>query len=274
MEPIGGGQDAMLGGRARSPPFLQNCRLVSGPRDCYPDWGPTRSFTLLDFCIMPARAVVFDLDGLMFNTEDVYWIVGTRLMERRGYAYTRELADAMMGRPPQAAFDVMIRWYSLADAWESLAVESEAIYIGLLDEHLAPMPGLMELLDTLEREGLPKAICTSSSRRTLEAVLSRFSLEPRFQFTLTADDILHGKPNPEIYLKAARRFDLRPDEMLVLEDSQTGCRAAAAAGAYVVAVPGEHSVQHDFGVASLVVSSLADPRLYAALGFATTPGKG
>lgn len=211
------------------------------------------------------RAVVFDMDGLMFNTEDVYWEVGRRVLARRGCQFTRELSDAMMGRPPQACFEIMIRWHGLSDGWEQLAIESEEAYLELLDEYLLPMPGLLPLLDRLEASGIPKAICTSSSRRLLEAVLSRFSLEPRFQFTLTAEDIRLGKPHPEIYLAAAQRFGFRPHELLVLEDSEAGCRSAAAAGAFVVAVPGAHSANHDFGVASLVVESLADPRLYDIL---------
>ncbi len=69
------------------------------------------------------RAVVFDMDGLMFNTEDVYWLVGTELLRRRGCLFSRELSDAMMGRPPQACFDVMIRWHSLEESWRELAAE-------------------------------------------------------------------------------------------------------------------------------------------------------
>ncbi len=219
----------------------------------------------------PIRAVVFDLDGLMFNTEDVYWHVGSELLRRRGHVFTRELSDAMMGLPPQPSFEVMIRWHSLNDTWEDLAAESEIIYFDLLDQHVAPMPGLFELLDGIEAAGLPKAICTSSRRITLDALLSRFGLESRFAFALTAEDIVHGKPHPEIYLKAATRLEIEPREMLVLEDSQAGCRAAAAAGAFAVAVPGDHSRNHDFCVASLQIEGLGDPRLYAVLGLPAPP---
>jgi HAD superfamily hydrolase (TIGR01509 family) len=212
------------------------------------------------------RAVVFDMDGLMFNTEDVYWRVGTELLRRRGRRFSRELSDAMMGRPPQTCFKVMIRWHSLEESWQELAAESEEIFLGLLDRHLAPMPGLMELLAALEKAGISKAIGTSSSRRSLEAILSRFAMQPRFEFTLTAEDITRGKPDPEIYLKAAARFGIPPRQILVLEDSQTGCRAAAAAGAMVVAVPGPHSISQDFSAAGLALSSLADRRLYEVLG--------
>lgn len=201
----------------------------------------------------------------MFNTEDVYWEVGKRLLARRGYEFTRELSDAMMGRPPQPSFEVMIQRHSLTDTWQQLAAETEVLFVELLDGYLAPMPGLLDLLDALEHAGIPKAICTSSSRRLLTVVLSRFNAEPRFQFTLTAEDIVCGKPNPEIYLKAAQKFGVDPQDMLVLEDSEAGSRAAAAAGAFTVAVPGEHSANQDFSVASLIAQSLADPRLYAVL---------
>ncbi len=212
------------------------------------------------------RAVVFDMDGLMFNTEDIYWEVGTELLRRRGHKFTRELNDAVMGRSPQACFEEMIRWHSLDDPWEQLASESEEIFLSLADDYLAPMPGLVELLDRLEAAAIPKAICSGSVRRLLVAVLSRFRMEPRFQFILAAEDITHGKPHPEIYEKAAQWFGIDPHEMLVLEDSQNGCLAAARAGAFVVAVPSELSRDQDFGVASLVIDRLAHPRLYEALG--------
>jgi HAD superfamily hydrolase (TIGR01509 family) len=227
-----------------SPPFMQ---------------APRRS--MISFA-----AVVFDMDGLMFNTEDIYWEVGTELLRRRGHEFTEELNDAVMGRPPRACFEEMIRYHALTDSWQQLLIESEKIFLGLLDGRLAPMPGLMELLDALEAAGVVKAICTGSTRRLMGAVLSPFEMEPRFQFTLAAEDITDGKPSPEIYQKAAKRLGLEPQQMLVLEDSRNGCLSAAGAGAYAVAVPTRHSRGQDFSIASLVIDSLADPRLYEVLG--------
>ncbi len=127
---------------------------------------------------------------------------------------------------------------------------------------------MLELLAALEKAGIPKAIATSSGRRLAEASLNPFQLAPRFHFILTSEDITRGKPDPEIYLLAAGRFGVPPADMLVLEDSQNGCRAAAAAGAFTVAVPGEHSRCQDFSAANLVIESLADRRLYEVLGIA------
>ncbi|MEN6450775.1 MAG: HAD family phosphatase [Thermoguttaceae bacterium] len=214
------------------------------------------------------RAVVFDMDGLMFNTEDLYTAVGTEVLRRRGLPFTAAMKNEMMGRQQQPAFEGLIRCCGLTDTWQALAAESTDYFITILDSGLAPMPGLFDLLGALEKAGMPKAIGTSSCRRLVDACLKPFNLAGRFQFILTAEDIVEGKPNPEIYLTAARRFGVPPCEMAVLEDSQNGCVAAAAAGAFAIAVPAEHSRTHDFSSASLIVSSLADPRLYRALGIA------
>jgi HAD superfamily hydrolase (TIGR01509 family) len=217
------------------------------------------------------KAVVFDLDGLMVNTEDLYQDVGGEMLRRRGKLFDAELLDAMMGRPADVALKIMIDWHALDATIEELASETDELFENLLDERLAVMPGLLPLLARLEAARLPKAIATSSGPDFVSRVLSKFDLARRFQFILTCDDIAQGKPHPEIYLLAARRFGLQPSELLVLEDSQNGCRAAIAAGTVAVAVPGGHSHRHDFSGAALVAESLADARLWALLGFDQPP---
>jgi HAD superfamily hydrolase (TIGR01509 family) len=209
---------------------------------------------------------VFDLDGLMFNTEDLYQEVGGEILRRRGKLFTPELLDAMMGRPADVALQLMIDAHALKSSVAELSDETDEIFATLLNERLEVMPGLHELLAELERAAIPKAIATSSGPSFAATVLGRFELAPRFSFMLTCDDIRQGKPHPEIYLLAARRFGLAPRELLVLEDSQNGCRAAVAAGTIAVAVPAGHSRRHDFAGAALVADSLADPRLYDLLG--------
>ncbi|MDX1963288.1 MAG: HAD family phosphatase [Pirellulales bacterium] len=214
----------------------------------------------------PILAVVFDHDGLIFNTEELYQQVGTQLLARRGKTFDLELLDQIMGRPPQVSFPLMINYHGLTDTPEQLARESTEIFTGILDDQLQTMPGLLELLELLEARQIPKAVGTSSGRRFVQKCLGKFELEPRFEFLLTAEDVTHGKPDPEIYLAAARRLQVPPAQMLVLEDSQTGCRAAVAAGAYAVAVPGGHSLRHDFTGAAFIADSLADPRIREVLG--------
>lgn len=211
------------------------------------------------------HAVVFDLDGLLFNTEELYQQVGTELLRRRGKAFEADLLNAMMGRPQPVALQMMIDWHALTCTVGDLASETEEVFEEILDQQLALMPGAAKLIAALEHKSIPRAIATSSGRNFVRDVLSRFELEPKFQFILTCEDITHGKPHPEIYLKAAEKFGVKPAEMLVLEDSQNGCRAAVAAGAWTVAVPAGHSQEHIFEGAALIADTLADRRIYEAL---------
>lgn len=205
------------------------------------------------------RAVVFDLDGLMFNTEEIFHRTGTELLRRRGKVATPAVFHAMMGRRAREAFQAMIDHMELVESIDELSVESAAIFDAILEEHLNPMPGLYDLLDLIEQRGLPKAVATSSDRPYLTRILDRYDLHSRFHHLLTAEDVAHGKPHPEIYLTAARRLGVDPTEMLVLEDSENGTRAAASAGAYIVSVPHDHSRHHDFSVARAVARGLHDP---------------
>lgn len=212
------------------------------------------------------KAVVFDLDGLMFNTEELYQDAGSEILRRRGKRFTADLLDAMMGRPANVALQLMIDAHQLDSTIDELAAETDAIFDVLLDERLAVMPGLLELLARLETARIPKAIATSSGPHFARTVLGKFDLAPRFQFVLTCDDIRQGKPHPDIYLLAASRLGIEPGEVLVLEDSQNGCRSAVSAGTVAVAVPAGHSRSHDFTGAALVATSLADRRIFERLG--------
>ncbi|MEX2121669.1 MAG: HAD-IA family hydrolase [Pirellulales bacterium] len=212
------------------------------------------------------HAVVFDLDGLLFNTEELYQEVGTELLRRRGCTFEAELLNAVMGRPGSVALQMMIDHHRLDDTVEVLAAETAEIFPAILDARLRLMPGAGELLAALQQADIPRAIATSSGRRFLDNVLARVDLAGAFHFSLTSEDVQRGKPDPEIYLLAAARFGIEPGRMLVLEDSQNGCRAAVAAGAIAVAVPAGHSRTHDFTGAALVADTLADPRIYHLLG--------
>ena len=208
------------------------------------------------------RAVAFDLDGLMFNTELLYEEVGCEMLRRRDKVMTRELLNEMMGRPSPVALQIMIDWHDLSDTVAELEQETDDTFDKILHDRLQPMPGLLELLEAAQ---IPKAITTSSRRAFLDKVLSISQLSGRFLFEITAEDVTQGKPAPEIYQTAAERFRVPTLQMMVLEDSEIGCRAAVAAGAYTVAVPGDHSRHHDFTNVTLTATSLADPGIYDAL---------
>jgi HAD superfamily hydrolase (TIGR01509 family) len=210
--------------------------------------------------LQPAiRAVVFDLDGLMFNTEDIFNEVGREVLVRRGKLMTNELLTQMMGRRAPEAIQIMIDFHGLRESVDALIQETRVLFTEKAAERLSPMPGLLELLTLIEDRQLPKGVATSSGRRYLEEILGRFDMLGRFHLTLAAEDVTHGKPHPEIYLAAAERLGVQPCEMLVLEDSHAGTTAAVRAGAVAVSVPNAHSRYQDFSHAAYVASRLDDP---------------
>lgn len=212
------------------------------------------------------RAVVFDFDGLMFNTEEIFNLSGRELLRRRGKEMTPALLGMMMGRRSDEAFPMMIEALGLTESPEELRAEERAIFHGLLWSHVAPMPGLFELLAHIDGRALPKGVATSSRRPYIESLLVKFELMHRFDVVLTSEDVSQGKPHPEIYLTAAARIGVEPCEMLVLEDSEMGTRSAAAAGAVPISIPHDHSRNHDFSEAFLIAERLDDPKILELLG--------
>ncbi len=205
------------------------------------------------------EAVIFDMDGLMFNTEDIYHVVGNTILRPRGHEFTRELKLLMMGLPGIKAFQVMVDHCQLKDTPEVLQSECATLFGELLPREIQTLPGLMDLLGRLEQLGIPKAVATSSHQKFATIALNQFDLGPRFKFVLTAESVVNGKPHPDVYLLAAKKMELEPSQLLVLEDSVTGSRAAAAAGAKVIAVPTQHSVGCDYSHVDHVAQSLEDP---------------
>jgi HAD superfamily hydrolase (TIGR01509 family) len=208
-------------------------------------------------------AVVFDLDGLIFDTEALFFRVASEMLATRGKAFTPEIMAAMIGRKAVEAGESFRRMAGLDEPVDALMAEARERFMAEVDSAVHPTPGLFALLDHLEKARLPRAVATSSRRVYAEGLLARHGLLDRFAFVLSGDDVTRGKPDPEIYLKAAARFGLPARAILVLEDSPTGLAAAKAAGTFAVGVPHEHSPSQGLGAADLIVARLDDPALLA-----------
>jgi HAD superfamily hydrolase (TIGR01509 family) len=209
------------------------------------------------------RGVALDMDGLLFDTEKLYWTVGDTMLIRRGKRYCHDLQQRMMGRVGVNAMNQMKEFHQLDDRPEDLLIESEQLYQEQLSAGVDPMPGLSEWIEILINNGVPFGLATSSRRRFVDVIFENINWREALSFVLTGDDVEHGKPNPEMYLNAASKFSIEPKHMLVLEDSQNGCAAAVAAGAITVAIPNAHTAGQNFTGTALVADSLADPRLHA-----------
>lgn len=208
--------------------------------------------------VLPA-AVLFDMDGLLVDTEPVWTIAEVELARELGGEFTPELKAAIVGTRLEVAVPTILRWYGGPTDDETVA-RTGAWLLGRMVELFAErplvLPGAGELLADLAAAGVPTALVSSSYRVLVDAVLAH-GLGP-FALTLAGDEVLRGKPHPEPYLTAAAALGVDPTRCVVLEDSPAGVASAEAAGCAVVAVPSVAGVRFDAAPQRLVVSSLAD----------------
>ena len=207
------------------------------------------------------RGVALDMDGLLFDTESLYWECGDELLKRRGRRYCTDLQRLMMGRVGVAAMEQMIKFHDLEDRAKDLIVESNEVFAGLLERGAEEMPGLNSWIDFLKANKIPFGLATSSQRRFVDILFRSRPWREDLSFILTGDDVTKGKPDPQIYQMAADKLGIAPSNMLVLEDSQNGCAAAVAAGAFTVAVPNKPTQHQDFTKVNMIAKSLSDPAL-------------
>jgi HAD superfamily hydrolase (TIGR01509 family) len=214
----------------------------------------------------PIRAVVFDLDGLMFDTEALFHRVAAEMLAARGKVLTPEIMRAMIGRRAVDAGNAFRTLAGLEEPVEALMAEARARFQAEMDTAVHPTPGLFALLDRLEAKRLPLAVATSSRRAYAERLLAGHGLLDRFGFVLSGEDVERGKPDPEVYLKAVARFAVPAESVLVLEDSAAGVAAGKGAGAFTVGIPHDHSPAEGLTAADLIVPRLDDPAVLALLG--------
>jgi HAD superfamily hydrolase (TIGR01509 family) len=210
---------------------------------------------------MKLRAVVFDLDGLMFDTEALFFRVSSEALAARGKVFTPQIMQAMIGRRSVEVRHVLKTLAGLDEPVEVLLAEVRERFRADVDSAVHPTPGLFVLLEHLRRRALRLAVATSSGRSYADGLLSGHGLAKWFEFVLTSEDVTRGKPDPQIYRLAAERFGVPAVSVLVLEDSPAGVAAAKGAGTFAVGVPHEHSPAEGLSAADLIVPRLDDPAL-------------
>jgi HAD superfamily hydrolase (TIGR01509 family) len=207
---------------------------------------------------LPA-AVLFDMDGLLVDTEPIWTIAEVELAHRLGGEFSAELKAAIVGTRLEVAVPTILSWYGGPTDPQTIADTSAWVLgrmVELFVERPVVQPGVVELLAALSEAGVPTALVSSSYRVLVDAVLSHGL--GSFDLTLAGDEVLHAKPHPEPYLTAAARLGVDPRGCVVLEDSPAGVASAEAAGCAVVAVPSVVGVLFDPGPGRLVLSSLAE----------------
>ena len=193
-----------------------------------PEWGASR----------PIRGVLFDMDGLVLDTEKLYsrfWIEACRFY---GYNMTRDQALQMRAANSRLSEENLHRFFGPDVDYKLCRAKRIELMESFIDENgVEPKPGIFELLDYLDARGIPAAITSSSPPDRIRKHLGSLGLYHRFARICSGYEVPWGKPEPDIYLHGAASLGLRPEECLALEDAPTGILSAYRAGCLTVMIP-------------------------------------
>jgi HAD superfamily hydrolase (TIGR01509 family) len=203
------------------------------------------------------RAIVFDLDGLMVDSEPLAREAWRVLLERYDIELDEQTAGAILGLRLEDSSALIQQRFRLPLSLAQISAERRAIFDGLASEALQPMPGLAGLLSAVDRRGLARAVATSGHRKYVRRVLRTIGAADGFAAIITGEMVHSGKPAPDIYQTAARALGLPAEECLALEDAPHGVRAAKAAGMPCVAVPNCYTARLDLSAADRILPSLS-----------------
>lgn len=209
--------------------------------------------------MVSTKAIIFDMDGLMIDSERLYFQTQHDIAARYGKKVPVSLLWRMMGRKPIESMRIFVREMDISDSAEQVLEWRDEMMRHKLKTDLVAMPGLFEIIDFFAPK-VKLAVCTGAPKEFLDLVVDGLKIRNRFSVLQASDEIRHGKPDPEIYLTTCRKMHLAPGEAVVLEDSANGVLAGKRAGCYVVAVPSEYTRCQDFTPADKIVDNLIAAR--------------
>ncbi|WP_053846281.1 HAD family phosphatase [Streptomyces sp. NRRL B-24085] len=187
---------------------------------------------------LSGTAVVFDLDGTLVDSEPNYYEAGRRTLAEHGVAdFTWTDHERYVGISTR---ETVTRWksrYGLRASVPELLADKNRRYLELARTATRVYPEMRAFVELLAGEGVPMAVASGSSPAAIDAILAGTGLDAYLRTTVSADEVAHGKPAPDVFLEAARRLGVAPADCVVLEDATPGAAAAHAAGMRCIAVP-------------------------------------
>ncbi len=186
---------------------------------------------------MQFEAIIFDMDGLLVDSEIVWYEAEVDFVSARNAVYTEDIRKYIIGKRLDEFMVTLKDHYQFEESLDVLVDDLIARMMQIIPDKVKPQPGAREIIDYVQAVGIPHAIASSSPISVINATLESQGWRSLFDVRCTADDEAKGKPAPDVYLTAARRLSIDPKQCLALEDSPNGSRAAIAAGMTCFAVP-------------------------------------
>lgn len=215
------------------------------------------------------KAVIFDMDGVMIDSEPLWEKTERILLAKRNIDYSPEYRDMIVGLNQKDSGKLLKETFSLPESVDDIISERVEILTAIYEEELEPVSALSPLLETLRERGYMLAVASSSPLRVINFVLDMFSLHEYFAAVVSGECTENGKPHPDIYLHTAERLGVSPAECVAIEDSINGVRSALAAGMFCIAIPDKRLSREPFESAHLILENMGEirPELIATFRF-------
>ena len=209
---------------------------------------------------MKEIAVIFDMDGVILDSEQVYQEIEREMYAELGINVTRQEHMTFMGTTENIMWEHMKSRHGLAEDPRELARRERERLLSRLrsPEGIPPIEGIEDLLQKLHEKGIPLLLASSSVREIIETVLQKLNIGQYFSGIVSGDEVERSKPAPDIFLEASSRAGLSPSKCIVIEDSVNGIRAARSAGMKVIGLKNAHSEDLDLSGADRIVHSLKE----------------
>jgi HAD superfamily hydrolase (TIGR01509 family) len=183
------------------------------------------------------KAVIFDMDGVIFDTERLARELWEKVFADYGYTLTDDCFKSVIGRTIEDTMQIFEDAFGHDIPIQEMDEKQEALYQDYINKPLPFKPGVFELIAYLDAHNLPKAVGSSTYTDQVKGILARNDILQHFQAVVGGDEVKQGKPCPDIFLKAAEQLGVAPKDCLVLEDSENGIKAANNAGIPVLMIP-------------------------------------
>jgi HAD superfamily hydrolase (TIGR01509 family) len=206
------------------------------------------------------QAIIFDLDGVLVDSEWLWFLAWRELVERHGAFLDEAAFPEMVGADAEQTTAIVMRYSGRTFDPQTSSDLVAARVAQQLKDGISPLPGAHELVHALAARGLPLAIASNSPTTFVDDALRGLHLFSYFPVRIGVDQVVRGKPAPDVYLRAAEQTGIQPEHCLAFEDSRVGVQAAAAANMRVVAVPGARDSREGFEAAWRMFPSLAQAR--------------
>ncbi|MFA7615668.1 MAG: HAD family phosphatase [Weeksellaceae bacterium] len=212
---------------------------------------------------MPLKAVLFDMDGVIVDTEPIHKKAYFKMFESFGADVDEELYSTFAGASTRKVCNTVIDRFGLKDPVEKLEEVKRTLFKKYFynDSEFDMVPGVSELIAHYYGNNIKMVLATSASHTTIDMVFERFDLKPFFNDVISGTDLKESKPNPEIFLKAAKLSGESAEQCMVIEDSTNGITAAHRAGIFCAGYNGGKTKLQDYSLADIVVTDFRELEL-------------